>query len=45
MTGRRRGLLPFEVIKMRTEEELAACGASGAQGSKFAVSESTVGHY
>jgi hypothetical protein len=33
MTGRRRGLPPFEAMKMRTEEELAACGSSGAQGS------------
>ena len=33
MTGRRRGPLPFEAMKMRTEEELAACGGGGAQGS------------
>jgi hypothetical protein len=33
MTGRRRGLPPFEAIKMRTEEELAACGGGGAQCS------------
>jgi hypothetical protein len=33
MTGRRRGLPPFEAMKMRTEEELAACGGGGAQGS------------
>ncbi len=33
MTGRRRGPPPFEAMKMRTEEELAACGGGGAQGS------------
>ncbi len=26
-TGRRRGLPTFEAMKMRTEEELAACGS------------------
>ena len=30
MTGRRRGPLPFKAMKMRTEEELAACGGGGA---------------
>jgi hypothetical protein len=29
----RRGLPPFEGMKMRTEEELAACGGGGARGS------------
>jgi hypothetical protein len=33
MTGRRRGLPQFKVMKMRTEEELVACGVSGTQGS------------
>ncbi len=33
MTGRMRGPLPFEAMKMRTEAELAACGGGGAQGS------------
>ncbi len=33
MTGRRRGAPPFEAMKMRTEEELVACGGGGAQGS------------
>ncbi len=34
MTGRRRGLLSFEVMKMRTEEELAACGSGGGAGGR-----------
>ncbi len=29
----RRGLPPFEVMKMRTEEELVACKGGGARGS------------
>ena len=33
MTRRRRGLPSFEAMKMRTEEELAACGGSRAKGS------------
>jgi hypothetical protein len=33
MTGRRRGLLPFEAMKMRTEQELVACSGSAAQVS------------
>ncbi len=32
ITGRRRGLLPFKARKMKTAEELAACGRGGAQG-------------
>ena len=33
MMGRRRGLLPFEAMKMRIEEELVACGGGSTQGS------------
>jgi hypothetical protein len=35
MMGRRRGPQPFKAMKMRTEEELVACGGGGAQGSNF----------
>jgi hypothetical protein len=31
MTGRRRGPLPFEAMKMRIKEELVACSISGAR--------------
>jgi hypothetical protein len=30
MTGRRGGPPPFEAMKMRTVEELTACGSGGA---------------
>jgi hypothetical protein len=33
MTGRRRGMPPFEAMKMRTEEELVACGDDSTQAS------------
>ncbi len=33
MMGRRRGPPPFKAMKMRTEEELTACGGGGARGS------------
>jgi hypothetical protein len=33
MTGWRRGPPLFKAMTMRTEEELAACGSSGAQGT------------
>jgi hypothetical protein len=35
MRGIRRALPPFKAMKIRTEEELAACGGGGARGSNY----------